>query len=415
MKDEKMISKKAKQLSWIFTLLYFGSYVTRIGFTVMLVKIGSAIGLSADTAKSTLAIVLTAMTITYGTGQILNGIIGDKASAANMLSIGLFVACCCNILMSFASNIIFMTVLWAINGCAQSMMWPPIVKLMSQNLSGDEYSYGMVRVSWGSSFATVFMYVLCPLLLKVISWKTVFVILAVFVLFIDIFWTFFARRLLSGETSSESRLASKASSSAAKAFPKQVFFPLVLIMLAIIMQGMLRDGVTDWMPYLLTETFRIPAEESILATVILAVFSIISFFVTDLLSRKIFREETSFSAGIFMLSGLSAALLLIFKDSSIILSLVFCSLIVACMHGINLMLITVVPRSFGKTGRISTVSGMLNACTYVGSAISTYAFARTTELSGWTATITIWIIISVAGAVFSFTAASKWKKFKENL
>ena len=41
--------------------------------------------------------------------------------------------------------------LWSINGFAQSLMWPPLVKIMATNLNSADYERACVRVSWGSS------------------------------------------------------------------------------------------------------------------------------------------------------------------------------------------------------------------------------------------------------------------------
>ena len=81
------------------------------------------------------------------------------------------------------------------------------------------------------------------------------------------------------------------------------------------------------------------------------------------------------------------------------------------MHGINLMLITHVPKRFKKYGNISTISGAVNACTYIGSAIFTYVVALLSEQIGWRYTVGVWAIIALLGTVCCFIAARPWKKF----
>ena len=89
------------------------------------------------------------------------------------------------------------------------------------------------------------------------------------------------------------------------------------------------------------------------------------------------------------------------------------AVIVACMHGINLMLITVVPKRFVKSGKVATYSGLLNACTYVGASISTYGFAALAESFGWNFTILTWVMVSVAGILVCLAAVPLWKKFRK--
>ena len=85
----------------------------------------------------------------------------------------------------------------------------------------------------------------------------------------------------------------------------------------------------------------------------------------------------------------------------------------ACMHGINLMLISNLPARFIKYGKVSFFSGALNACTYIGSAIATYGIAVLCKNYGWFITILIWAVIALAGIILSIVSIKKTKKLME--
>ena len=87
------------------------------------------------------------------------------------------------------------------------------------------------------------------------------------------------------------------------------------------------------------------------------------------------------------------------------------ALIIGSVHGINLMLVCYVPKRFKKYGNVSTLSGIINSFTYVGSAISTYGIAIVAENNGWNITILMWLIIAVVGSFCCLLAFNKWKKF----
>jgi OPA family glycerol-3-phosphate transporter-like MFS transporter len=87
------------------------------------------------------------------------------------------------------------------------------------------------------------------------------------------------------------------------------------------------------------------------------------------------------------------------------------SLITAAMHGINLLLISRVPIYYARFGKISTVSGVLNAFTYIGSAASTYGFAVLSEKHGWYFTVGSWAVITFLGTVFCLVNVRRWKRF----
>jgi OPA family glycerol-3-phosphate transporter-like MFS transporter len=92
------------------------------------------------------------------------------------------------------------------------------------------------------------------------------------------------------------------------------------------------------------------------------------------------------------------------------LSVFFSALLTGCMHGVNLILICMLPAFFRDTGKVSTISGVLNACTYVGSALSTYGTALLTEEFGWSVTLVLWVGIATAGAVICFALMGAWKR-----
>ena len=378
----------------------------------MISRIYSDMGLE----KSDLAVVLTGLTIAYGLGQIVCGVIGDKVNPRHMLTAGLLLAALSNIAMFFCSSVLAMTIVWSINGFAHSMLWPPIIRILSTHLTDSEYGYATVRVSWGSSVATVLLYLVCPLLISEnvgLSWKTVMLICAATGIVIMILWAVFSPKLLEHQTvhgNGETR-----DEPAKHKLPPYVFFPVVFIMLAIVFQGSLRDGVTNWTPSFLIETIGIPDELAILATVFLAVLSIVSFWFFELIHRKLLKNEVTCAAFIFGLAAGSASILYVVNRhiSSMVLSLIFISLLVSCMHGVNLMLISIVPKRFAKSGKVSTYSGILNACTYIGAAISTYVFAVLAEEYGWNFTLLTWIILAIAGLVSCLTATPLWKRFRK--
>ena len=196
--------------------------------------------------------------------------------------------------------------------------------------------------------------------------------------------------------------------------PLYIFGAIALIMPGIMLQGMLRDGVTNWMPSFLSETFHLSEENSIVSTVVLAIFTMISYSAFRALQQRFFRNEVTCASAIFAGSAIVCAILFLVNkfapEAALLPSLLLMALTVAAMHGINLMLISIVPRRFVPFGKVSTYSGILNASAYVGAALSTYGFAALAEKFDWNFTILTWVIISLAGAVVCFFGARIWQR-----
>ena len=414
------ISKKAKKITWLLAMVYFASYLMRKNFSVMLAAI-TASGFDAVE----LGIVGSAMTISYGAGQIINGILGDKIKPQYMLTCGLFLAAGCNFAMSFCSTVTLMAVVWFVNGFAHAMLWPPIVRLMAMHMNDTEYGYAAVRISAASSIATIVLYLLAPAMLKVMNWNNVILWIGVAGVAIAVAWVLLNPRLFKKDKSElpsiESAAADEPKPEAKKKvpLPAMVWFPIVLIFIGIVLQGALRDGVGDWMPTYMAQAFNLDEGSAIITGVIPAIFSILSFTLFDLLHRKLLKNEVACAAVIFEGSVFCAGALLLMNRFapagwiSGIISALLIGLLVACMHGVNLMLITVVPKRFIKSGKVSTFSGLLNAATYVGAAVALPLFPALAENFDWNITIAAWIIIAALGAFVCFAVVPIWAKFRK--
>lgn len=394
-----------KPLAWLLTLIYFSSYVTRINFAAVIQEIITDTGY----AKSQLSVILVALSITYGAGQIINGIIGDHVKPQNLILCGLVTATTINLLFPLcAGSVALMTVMWALNGFAQAMMWPPIVKILVATMDEAQYAYAVVRISWGSSFGTIAVYLTAPLIIGLVGWRGVFIASAVVGGTVAVLWAILSRRIPLRTHEASPAVEQKKQK---MQFPRAAVLPMVFIALAIIFQGMLRDGVTNWMPTYLAEVFDFGNRTSIFITVSLAVFSILTFGVANWLYRKFFRNEVACGGVIFGVAMASAAVMFLLFDAGALIAVLMMTMITGCMHGVNLMLITHVPKRFKKYGNISTISGAINACTYIGAAIATYGVAKLSEVVGWRYTVGIWAVIALLGTACCFIAAQLWKRF----
>ena len=406
------VSPNTKKIAYLLAVVYFTSYCMRVNLAVMLVKICSEM----QVEKSALAIVITGLTVAYGTGQIISGFLGDRVKPQHIIPAGLALAVLCNVGIFFASTIPVMTVIWSVNGFAHALLWPPIVRLMSTHLSAEDYSFAAVRVNQGSSVATIALYLFCPLLLGVMEWRTIMLLCAAWGAVMIVLWFILYPRVFKKADVREEKADSTTPVPEQKALPVPlyIFGALAMIMPGIMMQGMLRDGVTNWMPSFLLETFGLSEENSIVSTVILAIFTMISYSAFSALQKRFFKNEVSCAAAIFGGSALVCGALFLVNaflpEAALVPSLILMALTVAAMHGVNLMLIAIVPRRFVPFGKVSTYSGILNACTYVGAAISTYGFAALAETFDWNFTILTWVAISLVGAALCFFAARIWQR-----
>ncbi len=398
---EKFVRKKMIDfLSLLFTFTYLVSYITRINYGAIIVEMESATGFS----KSMLSMAVTGSFITYGVGQIISGVLGDRISPKRLVSYGLCLTVLMNLLIPICSNPYHMLGVWCVNGFAQSFMWPPLVRLMTALLSAKYYKNVTSKVIMGGSLGTVAVYLISPLLILFFGWKSVFIFSAICGAVMLIVWNKF-----SYDVGVQKNQVNKQEVSTDKKYA--LFTPLMIfIMVAIILQGMLRDGITTWMPSYISETYKIGNEISILTGVVLPVFSILFVRYATKVYMKWVTNPVS-CAGLFFAVGAVAAVGIYFlTGKSAAASVVLSAVLTGCMHGVNLMLICMIPQFFKKSGKVSTISGIMNSCTYIGSAISTYGIALLSENFGWSATIFSWILMVIIGTLICLVCQKFWKR-----
>lgn len=368
----------------LFAAAYFISYLTRVNYSAIVSEMETATGFSKDA----LSLALTGSFITYGAGQLVSGVLGDLISPKKLLATGIGLTTVMNILLPLWVNQWWMLGIWCVNGFAQSFMWPPLVKLMTILLPEKDYHKGILWASYGCSLATILLYLLSPVLLSLLGWKSVFWSAAGAAVVMLGLWLRFCPNVENAKRSAAARGKGN----------RLLFAPVMLgIMLAIILHGMLKEGVATWMPSYIRDTYHLDNRIAILSGVIMPIFSVVSVKLSALVFKRFFKNPVACSVAVFAVSTAAAVLLPLLKGGNAIASVLLMALLTGSMHGINLMLISTIPPFFKKLGAVSTASGLLNACTYVGSAASTYGIALLSDKFGWALTLWTWVAMAAGG------------------
>ena len=393
---------KSKHLAWLMMITYTVSYITRINYGAVLVEMVETTGFS----KTELSMAVTGSFITYGVGQIITGFLGDRFSPKRLLACGLSVTALINLILPFFHDPYSMAALWCVNGFAQAFMWPPIVRIMVAVFNEEEYKHATVIVSYGSSVGTILIYLLSPVILSLFGWHSVFRIAALCAILMIPVWL-----KLCPDVSVRRTVKAKSTGTATGSL--KIFCTPMMIgcMLAIILQGALRDGVTTWMPTYISETYDLGSAISILTGVALPIFSILSFRVTEYVYVHKLRSPLLCSAAVFGTGAIAAAVLMLVTGHSAVASIACTATLTGCMHGVNLILIGMLPHYFKSTGRVSLVSGVLNACTYIGSAASTYLIPILMGDGSWSITVLYWLLSAVLGTILCLCCIPAWKRY----
>lgn len=402
---------EARRLTLLCAAVYFCSYLTRLDYGAVMVEMVRAEGFSRVDASAA----LTGLFITYGFGQLISGYLGDRVKPQLLIFFGLIACGLMNLLIPFCPSPAWMTVVWSVNGLAQAMMWPPLVRIMSQHMTESEYKVATVHVSWGSSLGTIVIYLMIPLLLKVSSWRGVFYCAAAVGMGMAAFWMARYGRVERTLPLQEQAAPAEEPGDAGKSGGGlRALMPLLAIMMGVIIcQGTLRDGITTWMPTYLADTYHMESGKSILTGVLLPLFGMVCYQIVLWMNRKLVKNELQCAAIIFGVGLVSLLALRLLHAHSFALSVLILAFAVASMHGVNLIMTCMTPKYLAGSDKISMISGLLNACTYIGSALSMYGVALIADRFGWTVTESLWCAVALLGTLCAAACVPKWGKLRK--
>lgn len=403
-------SSIVKILSFLCPLIYFASYMTRKNYSIVMADIIISEGIS--NADASLAATLSL--ISYGVGQIISGILGDKFKPQNIILCGLTLTTAMNLAMPLTDDFTLRSIIWFINGFAQSMLWPPLVRIMAETMDSATYNKVCTNVNVAGISGTVLLYITASAIwIKYFNWKYVFFSSALVSGVIAIIWVIGFSKATKGtglftSVKGNKKDASEKSTLSIKALLMSGF---ILIAVAIICQGALRDGITDWVPTFIINTFSLESGSAILKSVIIPVFSVISIKLVGIINGKFVKDEVKAGTITFFAGALGCLLLLFIYRENQYVTLVLAAVITCFMHGVNYFLICIVPARFEKYNAVSTMSGIINSLTYVGSAAATYGFGAISDSFGWNTVLISWVIVAVTGTLTGLLAIKPWKKF----
>ncbi len=381
----------------LFAAAYMVSYLTRQNFAAVISEMEAQTGFS----RSLLSTAVTGSFVTYGSGQLVSGYLGDRIQPKKLLLIGLILTSTMNLLIPICISPYLMCAVWCINGFAQSLMWPPLVKLMVYFLNGEDYKQANFMTNCGSSTATVLIYLLSPFFISSLGWRSIFIVCGFCGLIMAVIWQ---------KNCKDIELQPVMKKHSAKG--EGLFSPMLFtILFVIILCGILRDGVTTWMPSYIAETYDLSNRLTILTGVVMPVFGVVCVKISIAIYRKMPDNPIRCAAIFYGIAGLSAFGISLISGQSAAVSITLTALLTGCMHGVNMMLISMLPPFFQKKGNISFVSGLLNSFVYIGSAISTYGIAWISETSGWNRVTFLWFIIAGVGTLLCILLLPSWKKF----
>lgn len=408
--------KKATVLFLLCWVAYFSSYLGRLNYS-------SAMSSIMDDGVLTLSqagMISMIYFFAYGGGQFCNGLLGDKLKPELMIFAGLFLSGIANLLMGMVSVYPVMAVLWGINGYTQSMIWPPVIRIFAEKFTYERKRKYSVDITSSMAVGTLMSYFLSACALKLFQWHAVFYLAAGILLCISVVWIVGYRSITQEYGTTEYRenesgkMTEKKTAAGGQSFRALlVGSGLIAIVFPVMIHGILKDGITQWVPTYIYNCFDVSASFSVIITMILPLINLSGAYLARFCSRRHPDKEVRTSALFFGVATAALVGLYLFGSKQVIVTALLFAVITASMMAVNTLYVNMIPLHFEASGRVSTVSGFLNSVAYLGSAVSTFTIGVMVEKAGWAVTIASWTAIT--GAAFVACIWMKKKKFEDKI
>lgn len=403
--------KKSKLIVAALWFVYAASYFIRTCYAAAIAPIVGEGNLN----KGEIGLVGTAFFICYGVGQLISGLIGDKVNPFFMIVFGAVTGGLSCFLMPVAGKLPFMLVIWGANGFFQSMLWSPILRVFSETIDKSLSKKAILNISLSLPIGTICAYLVSTFIIQYSSWRTVFVCGGIVILLSAVFAVLALIYSKNDLVKSKKQITvdNKKASSDGKygLLSLAMLSGLFVIVLPSFLHGMMRDGITNWVPTMITELYGVSPSFSVFLTIVLPIFNAFGAYAVVPLYKRLDENEMKTAGVIGVLALVPLLLLLMMNKLPVYVSIVLLALTTSVMYALNYLIISLVPVRFSKFSCTSGVSGILNSAAHIGCAISSYGFGAVSEKAGWNAVIFIWISAALLTVVFSFLSNIKWKKF----
>lgn len=406
-----------KFLFWLCWIAYFSTYIGRLNYSASL----TGIILSEGFSKGQAGMIGTAFFFAYGAGQFVSGFLGDRLAPKKMVFTGLMVSGLCNLAMAGAKSSGLMTAVWCVNGLFQAFIWSPMIRLMYEYYKTETRMKACVSLNSSVPIGTMAAYGLTALVIWLSGWRTMFVLAGAALIGTSLFWITGMKRVerYAAESGKMEEMPSGETGGSAKAAVnwKSLLIQsgFLFLMMALFVQGALKDGVTTWVPTYISETYGLSAILAITSTMVIPVFNLLGVYLASFANLHWFRNEVRTAGAFFVVSAAAILVLRLSSGRSMAVSFLMLALATTAMMAVNTMLIAVLPSYFGVIGRASSVSGLLNSSVYAGGAVSTYGIGALSVALGWNATIVIWFLMAAVSAVICFLTVRKWIAYRKEV
>lgn len=377
-------------------LVYACSYIGKVNYAANINEVMSFYGVEHASA----GLVSTFFFFAYGVGQVVNGILCKKYNLKWIIFLSLFVSGFINFMVGVSDNFVLVKYLWLINGFSMSILWPTLIRLLSENLMQKDMAKASLIMGTTVATGTFIVYGLSAVFVR-INFKITFYVAAILLLLISLIWLFSVSKITAAvqkENGDEEKNQAISKELEREKYNKAALL-LSICMLAFygVATNLIKDGLTTWVPSILKEQYELGSSFSIVLTLFLPVVAMFSNAFAVKVHKKIpdyvLHCAVIFFCSAAIIGGVIGGLSLNQFWLTLIGFTAVCFLVSSC----NSVITSIFPLFMKKRVNAGFIAGILNGCCYLGSTISSYGLGAIADNYNWTTVF--WVLFFVCIAV----------------
>lgn len=321
--------------------------------------------------------------VVYACGRLLSGQIADRTAPWLMICGGLVLCGGSNLALSLLPAFPAFLLLWAANAFAQSMLWGPILRILSaiypEDIAKKRASYMGTAVAGGNMAAIVLHNALIAQL--GVRWVFAFPGLVTLVLSLCVM---LGTRHIQPEGA-----------------PRQSSFLRLLrrralrrMLIPAVIHGVMKDNISLWMSVYVMEQFGVELSQSSYFILLIPALGFVGRLLAPGLYRLSGGRERPLLVGSLAVCVVGSVLLIALPCSALA-AVGYLSVIYMAVSVMNACFLAFYPIAFAREGLVASVSGLMDFATYLGTGLSAMVFGVLIDHLGYSAMFAVWAALSL--------------------
>ena len=394
MQTKSTSSTRAILIALFSYLAYSCVYLCRLNLSVASVGI-KELGLMTDSQIGLLSSLFLAA---YASGKLMLGRVGDKLPPKLMIVAGLSLSALTNLIFGLFLHELLPFVLWFLNGIAQSLIWGPLLRIVSSNFSAERRSTVLSVMATCIGVGSILGVVVASVGITLFDTVSAgFFLPAGITILIILLFVIFVHDAKPEETKKATPM------SLGELLRDRAFLRMTI---PSFFHGVVKDNINVWMGLYFAATFKLDLKNLAFYVFIIPLLTLLGR-ILFLPVLKLCRNNESLVAGISLALSSIFSLLLALNFLPLGVALI-CFGGIACMISMtNTTLLSIFPSRYLDRGCVSSVASYMDVLAYSGAAIGSFIFGIIVESFGYSPMFFVWLACSAISAVVLLKEAKR--------